>query len=256
MTDITIMAGAEPFYAENGNVGVLVSHGFTGNPQSMRYLAEGLARAGFTVALPRLKGHGTTPADMAASTASDWIGDVEQAENWLKERSTTLFMTGLSMGGTLTLFMAGQHPDLFKGIIPINAAINLYNPDMAALAYMIGGPTEVAGVGSDIKAPGVTELAYPVTPVPAIKELFALMKVTDELMPRITIPALIMTSRGDHVVPPINGEYIFNRLPSTDKQLLWLENSYHVATLDNDKDVILQKSIDFIHAHSGVATDA
>ena len=56
MTDITIMAGAEPFYAQNGNVGVLVSHGFTGNPQSMRYLAEGLARAGFTVALPRLKG--------------------------------------------------------------------------------------------------------------------------------------------------------------------------------------------------------
>lgn len=250
MTDIAVLPGAEPFYAENGKTGILISHGFTGNPQSMRYLAEGFARAGFTVALPRLKGHGTTPTDMAVSTASDWIGDLEQAANWLKEHCTTVFMTGLSMGGTLTLFMAGQHPDLFNGIIPINALINTHNPDLASLAYMIGGPAELQGIGSDIKAAGVTESAYPVTPIPPLKELFALAKVADELMPRITIPALVITSREDHVVPPINGEYIFNRLQSTDKQLLWLENSYHVATLDNDKDLILQKSIDFIRAHS------
>lgn len=249
MTEIAIMPGAEPFYAEHGNVGVLVSHGFTGNPQSMRYMAEAFAKAGFTVALPRLRGHGTTAADMATSTASQWIADLEQASAWLQARCDTLFVMGLSMGGTLTLYMAGQHPALFKGIIPINAIIAAHNPDLAALAYAADAPAEIPGIGSDIKASGVTESAYPVTPVPAFKELFALMKVTEEMLPRITCPTLIFVSREDHVVPPINAEAIMQKISSTDKQLVWLENSYHVATLDNDKDVIVQKSIDFIKNH-------
>ena len=81
-------------------------------------------------------------------------------------------------------------------------AIFVNNPDYASLAYMRGGPAEVPGVGGDIKAPGVIDLSYPVIPVPTIKELLALMKVTEEMLPRITCPALLMTSREDHVVPP------------------------------------------------------
>lgn len=249
MEHLTVLAGAEPFFAENGKAGVLISHGFTGSPQSMRFLAEGLAHAGFTVALPRLRGHGTSPADMAASTASDWIADLEQATAWLQQRCETLFMTGLSMGGTLTLFMAGQHPEMFSAIIPINALLFTNNPAIASLAYMSPAPPEVPGIGSDIKAADTQELAYPVVPVPAIKELLAVAKVADELLPRITCPALIMVSREDHVVPPANAEYIFQHLPGVNKQLLWLENSYHVATLDNDKELILQKSIDFFQTH-------
>ena len=158
------------------------------------------------------------------------------------------------MGGTLTLLMAGQHPDLFKGIIPINAMLFSNNPDLASLAFMSPAPAEVSGIGSDIKAEGVTENAYPVTPVPTIKELFTLTKVADEMLPRVTCPALIFASRNDHVVPPANSEYIFQKLPNADKQLVWLEDSYHVATLDNDKDLILQKSIDFIKAHTQQTT--
>lgn len=250
MNEPAVLPGAEPFYAENGKVGVLISHGYTGCPQSMRYYSEGLAKAGFTIALPRLKGHGTTPADMATSTASDWIRDMEQAMAWLKERCDTLFMTGLSMGGTLTLFMAGQYPDVFKGIIPINALISSNNPDLASLVYMANGPVEIQGIGSDIKAPGVKELAYPVVPVPTLKELFALTKVTDDLLPRIPCPMLVIGSREDHIVPPSNSDYILQKVQSQDKHLLWLENSYHVATLDNDKDVIVQKGVEFIKAYA------
>lgn len=250
MDETAVLPGAEPFYAEHGKIGVLVSHGFTGNPQSMRYLAEGLANAGFTVALPRLKGHGTTPAEMAQSTAGEWIADIEQATEWLRARCDTLFITGLSMGGTLTLFMAGQYPELFRGIIPINAVVFFNNADMASLAYMRDAPPVIPGIGSDIKEPGIREMAYDVVPTAAIKELCALAKVTEELLPRITCPALIMVSREDHVVPPPNGEYILQKLASVDKQMLWLENSYHVATLDNDKDVIVQSCIDFIRSHA------
>ncbi len=250
MDETTVLQGAEPFYTEQGKTGVLVSHGFTGSPQSMRYLAESLAQAGFTVAMPRLKGHGTTPEDMAKSTASDWIADLEQATAWLQQRCDTLFMTGLSMGGTLTLYMAGQYPGTFRAIIPINAVIFFNNADLASLAYMRGVPPFVPGVGGDIKAPSVSELAYSLTPTAAVKELCALAKVTEELLPRIACPALIMASREDHIVPPPNAEYIAQKIASQEKQVLWLENSYHVATLDNDKDIIVQRSIDFIRHHT------
>ncbi len=250
MDEPKVLQGAEPFYAEGGRTGILVSHGFTGCPQSMRYLAEHLARAGYTVVVPRLKGHGTTVADMATCTATDWIADLHSALSWLQQRCDTFFMTGLSMGGTLTLFMAGQYPGLFKGILPINPLIFTNNPDLASLAYMVHGPAEIPGIGSDIKAPGVTELAYAATPVPTIKELFALAKVTDELLPRIAIPTLIFVSREDHVVLPANTEYILNKISSTVKRQLWLEESYHVATLDNDKDIIVKESLVFLQARA------
>ena len=251
MSEARVMAGAEPSYSEeNNNVGVLVSHGYTGSPQSMRPLAEGLAEEGFTVALPRLKGHGTTPADMATTTANDWVADIESAAAWLRERCDALFMAGLSMGGTLTLYMAGQHPQMFRGIVPINAAVFVDNPDLAALAFMADAPAEVPGVGNDVKAPGVVELAYPVVPVPTVKELFALFKATEELLPRVACPVLAMVSREDHVVPPPNTEYVLGRVASADKEALWLEDSYHVSTLDNDKDLILRRTIDFVRRHA------
>src|SRR5216110_2077756 len=250
MSEQQILPGAEAFYAEGNHIGVLVIHGYTGSPHGVRYLAESLAQAKYTVALPRLAGHGTTPADMATTTTSDWLADLHTALDWLKERCDTLFVIGLSMGGTLTLYLAGQYPELFKGIIPINAAIFINKPALASLAYMRDAPAEVPGVSGDIKAPGVTEVSYPVIPVPTIKELTALTKVTEEMLPYVTCPTLLITSREDHIVPPANGEYILSRMTSQEKRILWLEESYHVATLDNDKEQVVQESIAFIQAHT------
>jgi carboxylesterase len=250
MTSAALLAGAEPFAADGGPVGVLVSHGFTGSPQSMRFLAEQYAEGGLTVRLPRLHGHGTTPEEMAASSAERWIRDLETAFEELRARCEKVFVTGLSMGGTLTLYIAGAYAGQVAGIIPINAAVTLNSPDLAGLAFHPAAPPAVPGVGSDIKQPGITELAYPVVPVPAIRQLYALMAVTRELLPRITCPALLLTSREDHVVPPMNGPLILEELGSTDKRLLWLEQSYHVATLDNDKELIASETLAFIRAHS------
>ena len=107
------------------------------------------------------------------------------------------------------------------------------------------------GVGSDIKAEGVEELVYPEVPVPPVKELTAIMRVTDDLLPTVTGPVLILQSTEDHVVPPENGPHILEKLGSEDKELVWLENSYHVATLDNDADLIAERTAQFIREHSG-----
>ncbi|MGC9398647.1 MAG: alpha/beta hydrolase [Anaerolineae bacterium] len=246
----SVLPGAEPFFFEGNEIGVLISHGFTGTTQSMRFLGEYLAtEGGYTVSGPRLKGHGTTPEDMARSTAKDWIQSVEQALARLRVRCDVIFMTGLSMGGTLTLYTAGMYPEVIAGAVPINAAIFLHSPDVAMLAYGPNAPAMVPGIGSDIKKPGVTELAYEQIPTAALRHLHALMSVTHDLLARVTCPTLVFQSRDDHVVPPDNGPFILEHLGTEEKRLIWLENSYHVATLDNDKELIARETLAFIEAH-------
>lgn len=241
-----VMEGAEPFRMKGNRAGVLVSHGFTGTPQSVRPLEEALVQAGFTVAGPRLAGHGTSVRDMAKSTAADWISSLEEDFAWLRERTDGIYITGLSMGGTLALYMAAMHPEFVRGALPINACLFLDNPDLARSAFDPDAPDTIPGIGSDIKAEGVEELAYEELPVPAIKELMALMRVTDDLLPTVTVPAVIFQSVEDHVVTPDNGPYIQERLGSEYKQMIRLENSYHVATLDNDADLIAERIVRFI----------
>ena len=251
MSELQIMPGAEPFFFEGSRIGCLLSHGFTGTTQSMRFLGEFLAReGGLTVLGPRLRGHGTTPEDMAQSTAEDWVRSVEEGMHTLQEHCDKIFVTGLSMGGTLTLYLAAMYPAVFAGAVPINGAVFLESPDMAALAFGLGFPAVVPGVGSDIKKPGVVELAYPVAPVAAVRHLYALLAVTRELLPRVSCPALIFQSRDDHVVVPANAPYILDHICAQDKRLVWLENSYHVATLDNDKEIIAAETLRFIQAHA------
>ena len=245
------MEGAEPFRFEGSGTGVLISHGFTGTTQSVRPLGEALAEEGFTVMGPRLAGHGTSIEDHAQSTALDWISSLEEGLTWLEQRTSIVFFVGLSMGGMFALYFAAKQPDRIQGIIPINACVYLDDPDLARVTFDPQAPATVPGVGSDIKAEGVEELVYPEVPVPPVKDFMALMRVTDDLLPTVAAPALILQSTEDHVVPPGNGPHILEKLGSEDKELVWLENSYHVATLDNDADLITERTIRFIREHGG-----
>ncbi|MGD6900200.1 alpha/beta hydrolase [Bacillus infantis] len=237
-----VLNGAEPFYFEGGRTGILVSHGFTGSAQSMRPLGEAYAKAGYTVCGPRLKGHGTHYEEMEQTQYSDWIASIEEGFQWLKERCDDIFVTGLSMGGTLTLYMAEKHPEI-KAIIPINAAVEISDMEGAA------GLQDVRfldAIGSDIKKADVKELAYEKTPVKSIGEIVQLMELVKGGLADIECPALIFVSSEDHVVPPDNSRLILDRISSKDKKLITMENSYHVATLDNDQQLIIDETLAFI----------
>lgn len=237
-----VLEGAEPFAFEGNDIGVLVSHGFTGTPQSMRYYGEQLHRRfGFTVVGPRLPGHGTSLEDMEATGYLDWAGEIERSLHALAERKRKVFVTGLSMGGTLTLNMAARFPDHVHAIAPIAAAAGQFTPEFAGVLALNPPPHRLPGIASDIKAPGVRELAYAEVPVACMRELVVLTSQTQDLMPRITCPALVIHGSEDHVVPPANAMRIVNALSSRDIRLLWLDHSYHVATLDNDKDLIVER---------------
>src|ERR1035438_10198752 len=105
-----IIPGCEPWSADGGSHGVLVLHGYTGNPQSMRPLAEAAAAAGYTVDLPLLAGHGTAIEDLLPTRWEDWSGGAEAAYEALAARCDKVVVTGLSMGGTLTSWLAGGPP--------------------------------------------------------------------------------------------------------------------------------------------------
>jgi carboxylesterase len=251
MTDETILAGAEPFFFKGNDIGVLLCHGFTGTTQSMRYLGEQLHGAGYTVIGPRLKGHGISPQAMASTTAGDWIDSVDEALVELRKTCSQIFMAGLSMGGTLTLYTAAKHADVIKGAIPINAVVHIGKAEMAGAALDRSMPEMVPGIGSDVKDPNVTELAYKEVPVSAFSQIYALAAVTQDLLPLIKCPTLVIQSREDHVVNPGNGPRIVGLVGSKRVELLWLEDSYHVATIDHDKDLIAQQAIAFIRSIAG-----
>jgi carboxylesterase len=248
VSDEIVMQGAEPFFLRGNHVGVLLSHGFTGTTQSMRYLGEALNRFGYTVSAPRLKGHGLSPTAMAQTRAGDWIASLEDALTELRAHCSTIFVGGLSMGGTLTLYMAGKHPDVFAGAFPINAVVQLDSVDLAGLAFDRNAPVTVPGIGSDIKDPDVKELAYSEVPVACFKELYALIGVTRDLSSKIKCPTLILQSPDDHVVKPGNGRLIASLVGGDRVELVWLKNSYHVATIDFDKDVIVNEVHRFVRS--------
>jgi carboxylesterase len=241
----SVMAGAEPLSAAGGPNGALVLHGFTGNPQSMRGLAEAFAAAGFTVEMPRLPGHGTTVEDMLTTNWSDWSAAAEAAYADLAGRCEKVVVAGLSMGGTLTCWLATKHPEI-AGIVAINAAVE---PSADSFMEAVRGMRETGaevmdGIGSDIADPDVKELAYASTPLEPLLSLFGAVSELATHLGDIRCPTLIFTSWQDHVVPPSSSDLLAERV-SGPVERVYLERSYHVATLDYDRGEIESRSVEF-----------
>jgi carboxylesterase len=242
-----VLDGAEPFEFDGKGCSVLVLHGFTGSTQSMRFLGEQLNRRfGFAVLGPRLAGHGTSPDDMETTTYLDWLASAEEAFTKLVGRGLPVFVTGLSMGGMLTLWLAARHAEKVKAAIPINAVAGVQDGALAGLIMDPAAPKRIPGIGSDIKAAGVTELAYAEAPVACLRDVYLAQAATGDMLHNIRCPLLVIQSREDHVVMPANGHRIVQKVGSSDVRLLWLDNSYHVATLDNDKELIVERTGAFI----------
>ena len=247
MSEHPILAGAEPFSAAGGPHGALVLHGFTGSPQSMRGLAEAFASAGFATELPRLPGHGTAVEDMVETGWGDWSATAGRAYAELAARCDKVVVAGLSMGGTLTLWLAERHAEI-AGIVLVNPAVE---PPAESFRDMLrgiveSGTTVMPAIGGDIADPGQTELAYDGVPVPS---LLSLCEAEDEVaaaLGAIDCPVLLLNSPQDHVVPPASSDMVAARV-SGPVERVTLERSYHVATLDYDRDDIERRAVEFAH---------
>jgi esterase/lipase len=248
---IGVMPGAEPFAfpggdGPDGRTGVLLVHGFTGTPMSMRPWGEHLAAEGFAVRCPLLPGHGTRWQDANASTHDQWTSTVDNAFDELVATCDRVFVAGLSLGGTLATRLAEVRPDDVAGVVLVNPALLTQRVDAKLLPMLARITPSWAPIASDIKKPGVTELAYLKLPTRAMMQLRGLWAVTRAELGRVTAPVIVFHSREDHVVEPVNSEILLAGVGSVDTTEVLLEDSYHVATLDNDAPLIFAGSVDWI----------
>jgi carboxylesterase len=245
---VPLIPGAEPFSHDGGPVGVLVLHGFTGSPRSMRPWAEHLAAQGFAVEMPRLPGHGTTWKDLAVCRWDDWYSEADRAFSALRQRCDHVFSMGLSVGGSLSLRLAQLRPDEVTGIVLVNPAVDFHHVAKPLLPLLRHVVPAFPGIINDIKKPGQDEGGYDKIPLNAFNSVVNDgWKVIKADIGKVRTPVLLMHSREDHTIDPTDSTWILEHLPGTDVTEIVLENSYHVATIDNDARLIFDRSVEFVH---------
>jgi carboxylesterase len=242
---------AEPFSADGGPVGVVVSHGFTGMPASMRPWAEHLAAAGYSVRLPLLPGHGATWRETNQTRWPEWYATIEASYRELSTRCEKVFAVGLSMGATLVTRLAEQHPDGIAGLVLVNPAYGTRRFDARFAPYISWAVRSRPSIGGDIKKPGVAEPAGDRTPVVAFASLLKLWKLTVADLGAVRAPILMFRSVEDHVVDDLSAELLKAGAVNTTVREVLLEDSYHVATMDNDAPKIFAGSVEFIESLTG-----
>lgn len=238
---------AETLRVGDGSIGVVLIHGFTGSVMSVAPWARAIAQGcGARVVAPRLTGHGTTWQDMAESRWTDWYADVESAWTEVSGTCDTVFVGGLSMGGALALRLAEVHP--VDGVLLVNPAIasrNALLPFSGVLRHVVKSQP---GIRSDIQREGIEELGYDRVSVAAAWSMNQLWKQVRADLPHVDAPVILFRSDVDHVVDDSSHQTVLRALPAT--EVVRLPNSYHVATLDNDAELIFERSIRFVEEHS------
>lgn len=242
-----LFPGAEPLSVDGGATGILLLHGFTGSPKSMKPWGERMAAEGHTVRVPRLPGHGTRWQDMNLTRWEDWYAEADRAYQELSKSCERVFVFGLSMGGSLTLRLAEQYGDAIRGIVLVNPAVHSERPDRFLLPVLQAIVPAFPGISNDIKKPGQDEGAYDKIPLKAAHSLTKLWKLVKDDLPKVRNPLLLFRSEEDHVVEASNSRYILDHVSSADKTEVVLKDSFHVATVDNDAEAIVAGSIAFVN---------
>jgi carboxylesterase len=245
-----LLPGAEPFACDGDGVGVVLCHGFTGSPRSMRPWAEHLAAAGFAVDLPLLPGHGTTWQDMSTTTTDDWFAEVEAALLRLRDCCDQVFTMGLSMGGCLALRLAEVHPETVAGVVVVNPSLAMETRLLMFAPLLRRVLPSTRGLAGDIKKPGAVEAGYDRVPTAAAATLPKLWRATRRDLPAITAPVLAYRSPEDHVIGPQSLRILTSRAVNAPLTVHALDDSYHVATLDNDAATVFEGSVAFVREHS------
>lgn len=234
----------------HAKTGIIFVHGFTGSPISMRPWADYFHDRGYTVSVPLLPGHGTKPGDLNLVKWQQWPEKVEAELEWMLSQGMTVFIFGLSMGGGTTLNIATKYSSSLAGIVLVNPMIHVkfVSPQIAWAISRFQKMRD--SVGDDIKKPGVTEHGYDSLPAVGVYQLLKMLSYTRKRLHDVTVPLMLFHSKDDHTLPVSNTEIIMKGVGSIPKQRIELVNSYHVATLDYDQEIIFENSLIFVQTHT------
>jgi carboxylesterase len=250
LQELEILKGAEEFDLGDGPIGVLLLHGFTGSPQSIRGLGEHLAEAGFRVMGARLPGHATTWEDLDTKTSEDWANATARAFDEMRSECEEVFVVGLSFGVALALDLAAKRSDEIAGLVSLSGFMSTKDPLRFLAPILPKLVRSVRGVGNDICDENAREICYERLPTSAGLSMLRFVRRVRSELSGVRCPLLVIHSRNDHTATPHNAELITNGVRSSDKELVWLERSYHVITLDLDRDEVFKRTLEFIESRS------
>jgi carboxylesterase len=235
---------SKEFFFKGSNIGILLIHGFTGAPGSMKKIGEELFADGYTVYGIRLPGHGTHITDMEKTTWQDWLDAARKGVLELSQKCDKVFVCGLSMGGLLSLILASELP--IDGVIPIAAAVYV-SDKMALYASIIKFFVRYRGSGIQDENDNPYVVNYACVPVRKVPDLKKLQRIALSRLCEIRCPLLIVQGEMDTTVPKSAAEFIFKETTSTqDKEILYLPNSPHVCTVEPEFDILIKKIREFI----------
>ena len=242
------LAGSRP-------LGCLLIHGFTATPDEMRPLGEALAARGFPVRAVRLAGHGTRVADLAATRWAEWFASVAEGADRLRRDVPALAVAGMSLGALLALHLAAARPTEVAALVLCGTPLRLSGAGLRWLPLLARIPwiarrwaTIPKPGGPDIADPAVraASRSYRAMPLSAVLELLRFQAVVRGEIGRVTQPALLLHGRHDHSVPLANLELARRSLGSRLIESHVLERSWHVVTLDYDRDEVARLAADFL----------
>ncbi len=248
------------FYIEGGSVGALLIHGFTGAPVEMRGLGDFLAAQGYTVSGPLLPGHGTTVEDLSGRRWTEWAAAVKDAYDELSSRCDQLFVAGMSLGTLLTLNLVAEYTA--AGIALFSPAIFFSNPliKISWIANLLPITVPQDSAGSDLVDPEADKRCwcYETIPGRAAHQVNLLNRRVRRILPSVTVPVLVVMSRGDAQLKYESGPYVVDHIGSQDKTLLTLENSGHNIMVDAERERVWARTADFMArlaaANAGVSS--
>jgi carboxylesterase len=216
----------------------------------MRPWGEFLHSKGYTVRVPLLPGHGTQPEDLNKVKWQEWPAKVQFELRELRKTCDVIFLVGLSMGGGTVLNVAASINNELAGLILVNPMIHVKGVPVELAFFLSRFQKMRTSVGDDIKRPGITEWGYDALPTRGIHQLLKMLRITRGNLGKITVPVQLFHSVEDHTLPVTNTEIILSEIGSTNKSRIELVNSYHVATMDYDQELIFQNSLTFIEANT------
>jgi carboxylesterase len=238
-----VRPGTEAFSLGDGPIGVLMVHGFTGSPASMRPIGEWLAGNGIAVEGVRLPGHGTTIADLRTRRWTEWIDEAVRGLDALRARCRTVVAFGQSMGGAVALRLVASRPDEVAGLALANPYV--FDDRLLLSRYARLFLRDVRGIANDVAKPGVDENADDRMPLPAIVQMARMLSRVRADLATIRAPVVVFVSGVDHVIPKGSARKVFERIGSERKELVPCTSSFHVVTLDHDAPLVRERVLAF-----------
>jgi len=250
-----IKENAKPYFFDTGSktLAILV-HGFTSSPHDFLELAQFLASKGISVKAPLLAGHGRTWQDLEHCTCYDWWNTVNEEIKWAEDKFENIILVGYSFGSNLSLDMAVRYPDKIKGVVVLGISVFLHKDFLIKkvalpLVHFFSGKYRKRHIKADHIEEYENNGCYSIVPTAALKEFYKFIKYYTQMeLFQVKVPTLIIHSRDDDVTHPLSSQYVYDRLGSHQKELLFLDELNHNPLESKRKNFIFTRILDFINA--------